>query len=93
MKNALAVAAIALSFLAVLFVISARFNEGANRRHDICVQIEMLKRAQRDQALSDYSKLDANLRLLHIKKTPAIVAAAKASRDTKLRRFAAHPCD
>lgn len=57
-----------------------------------CKEIEKLKSAQRERALEQFKHLDANLRLLHIPKTPAVVEAAQESLHRDLARFAAAPC-
>ena len=69
-----------------------RLQAAQSTRHEICVQIERLKTAQRQQAQTNYAHLDANLKLLHLKKTPKIVVAALQARDEALHRFAPKSC-
>ena len=59
---------------------------------DYCLEIESLKKANRDRALESYRNLDQTLELLQLEKTPAIVKRAKHDRDTALRRFSAESC-
>ena len=80
-----------LASYAVLGVVGSRADARTERRTS-CMEIEKLKAAYRAEALENYRKLDQNLRLLNIKKTPEIVAAARKTRDAKLRRFAARSC-
>lgn len=55
----------------------------------VCREVEKLKKAQRDQALESFSKLDQTLKLLGVRQTPAIVEVARENRDRQLMRFAA----
>lgn len=57
-----------------------------------CLEIEALKKSNRDRALEAYRNLDQTLELLNLERTPAIEERAKQDRDTALRRFAAKPC-
>jgi hypothetical protein len=59
---------------------------------DNCLEIEALKTAQRQAATQNYQHLDANAKLLGIKVTPALRAAALKGRDKTLERFAAQSC-
>lgn len=91
----LAMAAVAffLSMAAVGGTFYSAARSAQERRQEICVQIEKLKTAQREAAAKNYAKLDANLRLLRIQKTPAVVEAATEARDDTLKRFAPLPCN
>lgn len=82
----------AVACTAAGYALYARFQQGKSVSLAYCKEIEKLKTAQRERAIDSYKRLDANLRLLHIEKTPEVVAAAKASRDRDLARFAADPC-
>lgn len=57
-----------------------------------CLDIEKLKKIQRDDALKNYRQLDRNGKLLGIKITPELRKAAKEDRDDKLRKFAPKDC-
>lgn len=69
-----------------------RLQSARSTRHEICVQIERLKTAQREEAQRNYDHLDTNLKLLKLKKTPKIIVAAVQARDEAFRRFAQKPC-
>lgn len=69
-----------------------RAQSGQDIRFSFCVQIEALKTAQRTAANENYQKLDQNAKLLGIKVTPELRAAAKHNWVQTLRRFAPHNC-
>lgn len=97
---------IAFSFAASGYALYERFESADDRRLqqasfnerirevslDYCLEIETLKKSNRDRALEFYRNLDQTLELLGLERTPAIVARAKKDRDTALRRYAARPC-
>lgn len=57
-----------------------------------CLEIELLKKVEREEALEDFRNLDRNLRILGIEKTPEIVETAEESRDRTLSRFRVGTC-
>lgn len=59
---------------------------------DDCLEIEKLKKNQRDIAIQNYENLNATLKLLSIRRTPAIVEAAKKAKREALVRFAPAAC-
>ena len=59
---------------------------------EMCLEIENLKRAQREEAIKQFRDLDENLALLKIERTPKIVELATKTFNEKLVRFAAEPC-
>ncbi len=78
-----------------------RFNQRVRiqRREDyaitdreICLQLERLKKAQREAALSSFRKLPDTARLLKIPLSPALVTRARSDRDETLRRFKPLKC-
>lgn len=92
MKVAAIAAAILAAFaLASYAVIDARAR-AKDQRQVVCLEIEKLKAANREKARETFNRLDQNLKLLKLKKTPEIVDAARKNRDAELRRFAARSC-
>lgn len=57
-----------------------------------CQEIEELKKGERKKVWDEFNDLDKNLKLLHLKKTPEIVAASKRRRNRELSRYAKDPC-
>lgn len=102
----LAAWAVAVSLLVSGVVIVERFSDTNQRRarqaqinaqlrqvaKQDCLEIESLKKIQRDNAIDNYRKLDRNGRLLHITITPELRRTAREERDATLRKFAPEPC-
>lgn len=57
-----------------------------------CADIEALKSQFRRQAIESFAALDRNGRLLGIRITPEVRAAARESRDRTLQRFRSKRC-
>ena len=57
-----------------------------------CREIEKLKSAERADARRVYRELPDTLKLLHLKPTPELRAAALRNRNRKLDRYAYTPC-
>ena len=51
-----------LALVALVFVINGRFNAGAHRRHDICVQINAIKKILQDEHIPKLHKAQESLR-------------------------------
>lgn len=97
---------VTLNAVVTAWALYARFSETNSRRatqialnHRFaavtqvdCLEIEKLKTNVRQTAIDNFNKLDATLALLHIKKTPAIVARAREDRDHALKAYAAEAC-
>lgn len=67
-------------------------NDARVRRHELCVQVELLKTGFRQDAIDNYKHLDRNGKLLNIKITPQLRKAAKESLNATLKRYAPDPC-
>ena len=89
----------AVAMAAIILATTQRRNDINNRlshqhdtQHQICVAVNKLYTAQRQDAQDNWHQLDRNLKILHIKRTARIVRIARQTRDEKLRRFASQPC-
>jgi hypothetical protein len=59
---------------------------------DYCLEIEALKTARRERAVSDYQNRSRTYRLLHLEPTPELERAFKQQRDGILAKYARKPC-